>query len=352
VLVLIELKGGNDGLNMVVPYADPAYYALRPRIAIPRDQVLQLNARAGLNPGMTGLMPLWKSGELAVVQGVGYPTPNLPHFRSIEIWDTASDATQYLKSGWLARAFEAAPTPRSLAADGIVVGSGELGPLAGEGVRAIALSDTAQFARQSRLARPEGRAANPALDHIMRVEHDILQAATGLQGDYAFRTAFPTTAFGAHLRTACQAIVARGGVAAVKVSLNGFDTHADQPRTQNRLLGELADGLAALKSALEEIDRWSSTLVLNYAEFGRRPQENNSRGTDHGAAAAHFALGGKVKGGLYGGIPELGRLDSNGNLPFAVDFRSLYATALESWWGIGSKQLLGGTFRPVELLRA
>ena len=154
-LVLVELKGGNDGLNTVVPYADGDYYALRPRLAIPREQVLQLDAHTGLHPALEPLMSLWKNRELAVVQGVGYPSANLSHFRSIEIWDTASKSSEYLSEGWLARAFAAAPTPRSFAADGVIVGGAEMGPFAG-GTRAIALTDTAQFLRQARLAAPAG----------------------------------------------------------------------------------------------------------------------------------------------------------------------------------------------------
>ncbi|NBR29004.1 MAG: DUF1501 domain-containing protein, partial [Betaproteobacteria bacterium] len=138
-LVLVELKGGNDGLNTIVPYADSEYYTLRQRIGIARDQVLQLDAQAGLHPSLQPLMALWQNRELAVVQSVGYPSANLSHFRSIEIWDTASKSDQYLSDGWLTRAFAAAPVPRNYAADGVVLGSNEMGPLAGGGTRALAL---------------------------------------------------------------------------------------------------------------------------------------------------------------------------------------------------------------------
>src|SRR5438105_9637108 len=151
VLILIELKGGNDGLNTLVPYADSAYYALRPKLAIARDQVVQLTDAVGLHPGLEPLLATWKSRELAVLQGVGYPEPNLSHFRSIEIWDTASKSAEYMQEGWLTRTFAAAPTPASFAADGVIIGSPDLGPLAGGGTRTIALSNTQQFLRQSRL---------------------------------------------------------------------------------------------------------------------------------------------------------------------------------------------------------
>ena len=351
-LVLVELKGGNDGLNTVVPYADAAYYELRPRLAIPREQVLQLDQRTGLNPALEPLMPLWKTGELAIVQSVGYPDANLSHFRSIEIWDTASRSNEYLSEGWLARAFGAVPPPSGFAADAVVVGSAEMGPFAGGNTRAIALTNTEQFLRQARLAAPAASTRNHALGHILRVERDIARAAANLDSDYSFKTRFSRSPFGNAIRTAAQVAASRAGVAAVKVSLGGFDTHSNQPGKHARLLKELAEGLVTLRAALLEIGRWDSALVMTYAEFGRRPRENLSRGTDHGTANAHFVLGGRVRGGLYGRAPGLSRLDGNGNMPFAVDFRDLYATVLERWWGVDSARALNDRFAPVWLLRA
>ena len=349
-LVLIELKGGNDGLNTVVPFADPRYYALRTRLGIPRDQVLQLDERSAFNPVLKLLWPLWEGRELAVVQGVGYPQANLSHFRSIEIWDTASKSDEYLSEGWLSRAFSVAPVPRAYAADGVVVGGQDLGPLAGSGTRVVTLADTERFRQQARLANPHNGSGNAALRHIMRVEQDIVQAAEGLKGDHVFRAEFPRTPFGAAVRTAAQVISSRAGVAVVRLSLNGFDTHSNQSGTHTRLLQSLAEGMAALKQALVELNRWNSTLVMTYAEFGRRPKENLSGGTDHGTASVHFVTGGRVRGGLYGMPPALDRLDGNGNLPFAVDFRDLYATVLERWWGVDSSGPLKGRFRALDLL--
>jgi uncharacterized protein (DUF1501 family) len=350
-LVLVELKGGNDGLNTVVPYADETYHWLRPRIGIRRDDVLQLDQRTGLHPALRPLMSLWESRELAIVQGVGYPAPNLSHFRSIEIWDTASRSDQYLAEGWLARAFAANPVPAQFAAGGVAVGGADMGPLAGGGTRAIALTSPEIFLRQARLAKPVGAGRNRALDHILKVEAGIVEAAARLDAGAQFRTEFPRGPFGNAVRVAAQLAANSSGVAAVRLSLGGFDTHQNQPAIHQRLLGELAEGLAALKSALVEAGRWDSTLVMTYAEFGRRPQENLSNGTDHGTAAAHFVAGGRVKGGLYGAPPRLDDLDG-GNLHHAVDFRSLYATVLERWWGSSSARALNGRFEPLDLLRA
>ncbi|HYA20465.1 MAG TPA: DUF1501 domain-containing protein [Burkholderiales bacterium] len=352
-LVLIELKGGNDGLNTVIPYADDEYYRLRPDIAIPRDQVLQLDERTGMHFSLKPLIALWQAKELAIIQGVGYPQPNLSHFRSIEIWDTASSSQEYLSEGWLSRVFASDPVPTRFAADGLVIGNQDLGPFSGGGTRAITLANTEQFLRQARLAGDTGlHVTNPALEHILKVENDIQQAASRLKGDYQFKTEFPATPFGNSLKNASQVIAGGGGVAAIKISLNGFDTHSGQPGTQQRLLGELAEGLVAFKSALNEVNCWNSTLIMTYAEFGRRPQQNLSHGTDHGTSNVHFMVGGKVKGGLYGPTPLLKQLDGNGNPAFGVDFRSLYATAVEKWWNLESRNILGGKFATLDVLQA
>jgi uncharacterized protein (DUF1501 family) len=350
-LVLVELKGGNDGLNTVVPYADAAYYALRPKLAIARDQVIQLSDRIGLHPALAPLSLFWHDRELAVLQGVGYPQPNLSHFRSIEIWDTASRSDEYREDGWLTRTFAQRPVSASYAADGVVIGSNDLGPLSGSGARTIALADTQTFLRRARLAQPATTAPNKALAHILKVEADIVQARGHLAQERAFETEFPASAFGNAVKTACQVIANPSGVAAVRLTLTGFDTHTNQPGTQARLLAELAGGLAALKSALIEFGRWNETLVLTYAEFGRRPKENLSLGTDHGTANVHLALGGRVAGGLYGEAPGLTRLSSDGNPQHALDFRDVYATVLERWWNVDSRNALSGRFTPVPFLR-
>lgn len=359
-LVLVELKGGNDGLNTIVPFADPRYLQLRPRIGLKREEVIKLDERTGAHPSLSALQPLWAANELAVVQSVGYPQANLSHFRSIEIWDTASRSDQYLDDGWLGRSFGRVPGAADAAADSVAVGGGELGPLAGPRTRTVAVSNADQFQRLARGASNAGGAndvsasstgRSRALTHLLKVESDVSAAATRLSGNHAFTTSFPSGAFGETVRTACQIVARSSGVSAIRLSLNGFDTHRNQPGTHANLLRQLADGLAALKAGLGEIGRWRDTLVLTYAEFGRRPQENQSNGTDHGTAAPHFVLGGRVRGGLYGEAPRLDRLDGNGNLPFAVDFRQLYATALEGWWGQPSAEVLNGRFAALPLLK-
>jgi uncharacterized protein (DUF1501 family) len=350
-LVLVELKGGNDGLNTVVPFADPAYSQLRPRLALKREELLLLDERTGVHGALSPLKPLWQSGELAVVQSVGYPKANLSHFRSIEIWDTASRSDQYLEEGWLGRAFAGNPPPTEFAADGVTVGSSDLGPLAGRGARVVAIANADQFQNLARLAQPRVGQGGDALRHLLKVEGDVSSAAQRLSGSHVFSTVFPQGAFGDAVKAASQIVAKGSGVAVLRLSLGGFDTHHNQPGTHANLLKQLAEGLLALRAALTELGRWNDTLVMTYAEFGRRPKENQSNGTDHGTAAPHFALGGRVAGGLYGEAPRLTQLDGNGNLPFAIDFRSLYATALERWWGIPSAGVLGGRYETLPLIR-
>ncbi|SDQ54454.1 Uncharacterized conserved protein, DUF1501 family [Paraburkholderia fungorum] len=363
-LILVELKGGNDGLNTVIPFADPAYYELRRNIGIKRGQAIQLDERTALHPSLLPLMPLWQSGQLAIVQGVSYAQPNLSHFRSIEIWDTASRSDQYLREGWLTRTFAQAPVPTGFAADGVVIGSAEMGPFA-NGARAIALVNPTQFIKSSRLATPVSlHERNPELAHILDVENDIVKAADRLrptQNNVQLKTVFPGGAFGNSIKTAMQVLAAGDtpqaqprsgqGVAVIRLTLNGFDTHQNQPGQQAALLKQFADGFAAMKSALVELGRWNETLVMTYAEFGRRPRENQSQGTDHGTVAPQFVMGGRVRGGLHGVAPVLARLDGNGNLPVGVDFRQLYATVLGPWWGLDASEILQQRFEPLPLLR-
>ena len=343
-LVLVELKGGNDGLNTVIPYDDPAYARLRPRIALDRDQVLKLTASTALHPALAPLLPMWEAKELAIVQGLGYPEPNLSHFRSIEIWDTASRSDEYLEAGWLARAFARSPSPPGFAADGVVVGIGGMGPLAGPGARAIALANPEQFLRNARLAKGEGESRNAALAHILRVEREVLRSAERLHARKSLSTTFAPGPFGNAVGTAAQLAANEAGIAAVRITLDGFDTHANQLGVHANLLRQLGEGLASLRTALLEIGRWQDTVIATYAEFGRRPHENQSGGTDHGTSSVHFVLGGGVRGGLYGAPAALDRLDTAGNPPFALDFRSYYATILDRHWGIDPPEVLGGRF--------
>ena len=349
-LVLIELRGGNDGLNTLVPLDDPRYHQLRPRLALRGDAVAPLAPGTALHASLSPWLPLWADGEMAILQGVGYPKPDFSHFRSIEIWDTASASNEILQSGWLTRAAAQSAAFRSASADGVILGVPDLGPLCG-GARAVALADVQRFATQSRLATPESMPARGALAHLLRVENDVARAGTQIATTRTFTTEFPRGPFGQAIRQA--ALIGAGGpVPVVRIALSGFDTHQNQLAQHANLLRQVAEGVVALRSALREAGAWKDTLVLTYSEFGRRPRENGSGGTDHGAASVHFAFGPRVRRGLYGEHPALDRLDETGNIGYTLDFRRIYATVLERWWTLDSRRVLGTSFDPVDFLAA
>jgi uncharacterized protein (DUF1501 family) len=349
-LMLIELRGGNDGLNTVVPVDDGRYRDLRPRLALPDEGVLRWAPDLALHASLAPLASAWQAGELAIVQGVGYAQPDLSHFRSIEIWDTAADSAEVLQQGWLTRAAEShAAAFTRFAADGVIVGAADLGPLAG-GARGVAIADPGRFARASRLAHADGAPARGALGHVLRVEHDIVRAGAEIRPDVRFVTEFPRSPFGLALSNAA-AIAATRKVPVVRVTLSGFDTHQNQLPVHAALLRQVGEGIAALRAALTEVGLWQDSLIATYSEFGRRPRENGSGGTDHGTAGVQFVCGGAVRGGTYGAPPDLGQLDRTGNLPYQIDFRALYATVLEQWWKLDAEQVLGRRFAPLALLR-
>jgi uncharacterized protein (DUF1501 family) len=339
ILLLVELKGGNDGLNTLVPYADPRYRELRAGIGVPRERVMQLDERVGLHEKLAPLMDAWKARDLAIVQGVGYPYPNRSHFRSIEIWDTASAASQTLSEGWVAQAFRGTTLAKGIGVDCIVADTNAL-PATGPSLRTIVMQEAENFLRQANAlaaAWPMADGGNPALRHLLAVRQEINAAAAGLRDQ--LRDA-PTPAesypqellLGRQLDLATRVLSARVPVVAIKVALGGFDTHANQTPTHERLLASLASNLAVLRRNLIAEDLWKDVVVMTYSEFGRRAKQNASGGTDHGTSAPHFIMGGAVKGGLHGVYPSLSDLQ-DGDLRHTVDFRNVFATLARGCWG-------------------
>ncbi len=347
-LILLELRGGNDSLNTVIPIDDGAYFDLRPRLALKPDAVARFAGAPALHPSLAPLEALWRDRQMAILQGIGYPAPNLSHFRSIEIWDTASDSQQFLQTGWLTRAVDKQAAFSSLSADGVVIGAADLGPLAG-GARAVAMNDPARFARQSRLASIGAAPARGALAHVLRVENDIVRAGTGIRPDVTFKTEFPRGVLGLALERAAG-IAATGQVSVLRLTIPGFDTHQNQLPVHANLLRAMAESVVALRAALNEHRIWDRTLILTYSEFGRRPRENQSGGTDHGTAGALFAFGPHVLGGVHGDAPSLRSLDDGGNLRHTTDFRRVYASVLENWWQLPSERVLQKRFEPLKFI--
>jgi uncharacterized protein (DUF1501 family) len=342
VLILLELKGGNDGLNTIIPYGDPTYYRLRPNLAVPASKVVALDNKLGLHPGMKALRPIWDAGDLAIALGTGYPEPNRSHFRSIDIWNTASGSDHYLDAGWVSQIFGGASktgnVPQDPVADGLVLGGDASGPLAGSGMRTLILKNPRQFIRQAdRVSVYESRTDNPSLDHILAVQRDVRDSARVLKekfkGPAGFTTVFPKNNLGRSLEMTAKLITSDVAIPVIKISHGSFDTHSRQLNKHQRLLTELADSIFAFRGVMREAGQWDRVLIMTYSEFGRRVRENGSGGTDHGTAAPHLLLGGRVKGGFYGRQPSLEDLD-DGDLRYQMDYRSLYGTVAEDWWGM------------------
>ena len=354
VLVLVELTGGNDGLNTVIPYADPLYIKLRPRLGIAREDVVQLDERLGLHPGLEPLLAAWNSDELAIVNGLGYPEPDLSHFRSIDIWDTASDSKQLLAEGWVARALPFRPERNGRAADAVVLGRPSVGPLMGTNVRVAVMDNAQNFANQaSRVEALPAVADNTALAHIVRTQTDLRSAGAAIQESLQrlrvpIATPFPKTGIGGQFSNAARLIASGTSMPVIKVSQGSYDTHTYERNTHDRLMTELGASLAAFRTAMKEMGHWDRVTVMTYSEFGRRAAENSAMGTDHGTAAPHFVMGRAVNGGLHGRQPSLDDLD-NGNLKHHVDFRSLYATVLRRWWNIDPAPVLGRSYPELKL---
>jgi len=339
ILLLIELRGGNDGLNTVVPYTDKLYYKYRPKIAIPPPQVLKINDTLGVNPMLKPLTEAWMKKEMAMVLGVGYPKPNRSHFRSIDIWETASASNEYLQEGWLAKVFNKYPISEKMAAHSFLLDRGKEGSLNGKDMRNIVMRNPRHFIRQASKLKeiPVKNTGNPALDHLSGTHNNLVKVGKMLEKKLAqakkLNVKFPGSHLARQLRLAANILSATIPAPVIKVSMGGFDTHTGQKNNHMRLMRDFGQAIAAFRKAMMEIGLWDRMLVMTYSEFGRRVKENGSAGTDHGTAAPHFFFGGKVKGGVYGKQPLLSDLN-RGDLKFTTDFRSMYLTVIEKWLGI------------------
>lgn len=337
ILILIELKGGNDGLNTLIPYTSSAYYNARPNVAISRSKILTLSAQLGLNPALQALMPAWNEDQLAWVQGVGCETENRSHFEAIEVWDTARTDIQGINDGWIAQSF----AKHTLA--GIAIDS-NLGPLYGNNVSALTIANPQNFAQSgSKIANFKSASSNnKSLQHILNIQSQINMLSSTL-AEYlkdipAAKDVFPVGGFGQSLNSVYMLIASGLNVPAYKISLENFDTHTNHNLRQQPLLATLAQGIASMRTNLKHIGMWNEVVIMTYSEFGRRLKENASKGTDHGSASVQLVTGGKVKGGFYGQYPSLLNLDERGDLIYTTDFRDIYSIIRNNWWNLGELQ--------------
>ena len=363
-LVVVQLSGGHDGLNIVIPYSDANYYRFRTTLAVARDQVRQLDASIGLHPNLQQLQQLYQEGRVAIIPGVGYPNPNRSHFRSTEIWQTA-EPDRTLTTGWLGRYLDTLPSGTDMQALNI----GDMVPLTLTGAhsRVTTFQSPEGFQvqtdprypddRTSKLSALRGVYAAPvdseALDYIRQTTVQTLFTADELQRigqNYHTQVTYPNTAFAQGLQAIVRMMVSGAEARIYYISLGGFDTHAQEINTLANLLRQLSEGLLAFFRDLEEQNLADRVLTFTFSEFGRRVRENGSGGTDHGTALPMLVLGQTVRGGIHGSYPSLDDLDSNGDLRFQLDFRSVYATVLRDWLGTDPDPILSRFWPSVNFL--
>lgn len=365
VLVVIELTGGNDGLNTVVPFKDPEYARLRPTLKLPTAQLKKVNDEIGLHPQLTGLADLLQDKALCIVQGVGYPNPSQSHFTSMDIWQTAT-LPEGGPEGWIGKALKGLPGAASFH----LKSENQKAPLAMEGapIRVPSIATLEEFQLQMSAASGSDKKAQRAiieesarvkpgsdlLGFVQRTASNTYASSRRLQEigkNYQPKAPYPNTALGGRLKLAAQLIDADLGARVFYVSIGGFDTHAGQAPAHTNLMNQLSTAMMAFFKDMAARGHRDRVLMMTFSEFGRRARENGSKGTDHGSAAPMLLVGGKVKAGLVGKHPSLTALEI-GNLKHHTDFRQVYAAILEKWLGVPSKEVLGGTFKPVEIFRS
>ena len=386
ILVILQMAGGNDGLNTVVPFADDHYRRARPRLALGDEKILRLSDSLGLHPALTGLKDLYDAGQLSVIQGVGYPNPNRSHFRSTEIWQTATASNSFERYGWVGRYFDNACAGADPTV-GISIGRQMPQSFASKLSKGVSLenpqnfrfmagkhpsTDDAERTEMSFRKLNEGDALNSGatveaiggkiahsgsvLDFVERTALDAQLSSDTIRAIAARGQnsgSYPGSQLANSLKLVARLIGGGMTTRVYYVSQGGYDTHTNQAPAQERLLKDLGDSIKAFVNDLKEQGNARRVLLMTFSEFGRRVTENANGGTDHGAAAPMFVIGEQVAAGLQGKYPSLAPEDLfNGDLKHTVDFRSVYATILERWLKTPSVPILGSAFPHLELLKS
>nr|WP_321234768.1 DUF1501 domain-containing protein [uncultured Psychroserpens sp.] len=352
-LVMIQLSGGNDGLNTIVPFNNDAYYRNRPKIAISKADVLKATDELGFHTSLRPLKKLYDEGHLTIINNVGYPNPNRSHFRATDIWQTASNSNEYLQTGWLGRYLD---TYGNKPYNAIEIHDSLSLALKGQQMHGIATTNPAVLFKTSQ---------DPYFKNVLRhyqdehlSEHNLgylykTMIAAESSAKYIFekhKTAsskqeYPNNAFANQLKTTSKLINSGIETKVFYSSLGGFDTHAGQLNSQARLLKIYAEGIEAFVQDLKQHGTFDDTLIVTFSEFGRRVKQNAANGTDHGTASNLFIIGNQLKTpGFYNDLASLSDLDSNGDLKYTVDFRSIYATILDKWMAVEDQTILNASF--------
>ena len=358
-LVIIQLSGGNDGLNTIIPYTNDIYYKSRPELAIPKTDIIKVTDDLGFNSQLTPLKSLYDKGYLSIINNVGYPNPNRSHFRSTDIWHTASDSNQYYNSGWLGRYID---NYGKMPYSGIEIDDSLSLILKGEKINGIATKNPAILNRNMNTPYFKNILNQQTDEHLS--EHNLgylyktmIEAKSSAK--YIYKTSktytstfdYPQNPFGKQLKTTAQFINSGIDSQVFYVSIGGFDTHVNQSNRQDKLLNVYADSIDVFIKDLEKSDTFKDTLVLTFSEFGRRVKQNAANGTDHGAANNVFVIGKNLKqAGFYNEAPNLLDLDSNQDLKYSVDFRSVYATILDKWLEVNDNSILKKEFNTLDFI--
>ncbi len=365
ILVLVQLAGGNDGLNTVIPYEDPEYYRLRPTLGIKKEDALRLDDTLGLHPSLAALHALINDGKAGIIQNVGYPNPNHSHFRSSEIWETGSDSNQFMSTGWIGRFLDNAcgdePGTAGSGGDPVAVHvTNELPQsfLSGKPQSTFGLrgggnrNNRENLAFLEKLVKTDDHEAHANASFLRSTMMDALVTEQRVQkvlGGYRAESTYPGNNFAQSLRNVAALISAGMSTRVYFVSLGGFDTHSNQATSHANLLRTLSEGLAAFQKDLVAKKLDSQVLTMTFSEFGRRPNENESRGTDHGTAAPLFVMGSQIQSPLHGTPPSL-NLGKNKDLAFSTDFRQVYATVLDKWFSCPADQVLAKNYTPLSFI--
>lgn len=350
VVVILQLSGGNDGLNTVIPFRNDLYYKARPKLGIARDKALALTDEVGLNPALNGLKELYDDGSLSILNNVGYPNPDRSHFRSMDIWHTASQSDEYWTNGWMGRYLDSQCKGCDKPTQAIEIDDVLSLALKGEEIKGIAVKDprrlygtaNEKFFRDI-MKNHKDEAGEQPVDYLYKTMAETLSSA-----DYIFKQSrmhptnavYPATNLGNSLKTIASLIYSEINTKVYYVSLGSFDTHINQEGQQSRLFTEMNDAIKAFVKDLKEQHRFEDVLLFSFSEFGRRVQQNASNGTDHGTANNMFMISGGLKQkGILNPMPDLSDLNE-GDLKHNVDFKNVYATILNKWLKADDKSIL------------
>ena len=336
-LIILELSGGNDGLNTIVPFSDDNYIKNRPTLALKKRDIIRLNDETGIHDGLSKLADLYFNGEVAIIQGLGYPSPNHSHFKSTALWHVGGDGRKNFQEGWISNASQMF-MPHA-AAHGISF-SEEMGPFFHKDGIFISARNVDQLRdiQLGVLSRNEFKsdAVSVVAKRALSLQQSLKALRKHLRGMHQ-QPDLPDGVLGQQLAEVVKVIQSDARVPVFAVKLTGFDTHSNQFYRHRRLMRELSDVIMDTRNELLDSGHWDSTIILTTSEFGRRLMENKSRGTDHGTAAPHFIIGGKIKGGLFGAAPNLGKLGINQDINSTMDYRAVYNSIIADYFGVKSK---------------